>query len=116
MSEFENNNYQEPAQAPNPAPVVYGQPIPQEDTTPISTWGYVGYMILFSIPCVNLICALIFAFGGSKNANLRNFSRGQLIFWLISLILSIILSVVMIVAMGGIMEAAMSDPYSYMYY
>lgn len=122
MSEFENVNNQQATPAPAPAPVytqqapVYNQPISQEDTTPISTWGYVGYMLLFSIPCIGLICLLVFAFGGSKNVNLRNFSRGQLILWLISLVLMIIMVVAMVAIMGSAATAMMNDPYSYMYY
>lgn len=111
MSDFENNNnYQEPAQAPAPAPApVYVQQPSMEDTTPISAWGYVGYMLLFSIPCVGLICLIIFACGGSKNVNLRNFARGQLILWVIGIILCII----MVAIMGSAMASLMSNPYMY---
>lgn len=121
MSEFENMNNQQQNEASAPTPVyvqqapVYNQPVSQEDTTPISTWGYVGYMILFCIPCVGLICLLVFAFGGSKNVNLRNFSRAQLIIYLISIVLAIVMVIIMMVVMGSAISA-MGDPYSYMYY
>ena len=42
---------------------------------PISAWGYVGYQLLFSIPCVGFIFLLIYAFGGTSNINLKNFAR-----------------------------------------
>ena len=41
---------------------------------PISSWGYVGYTILFSFPVVGLIFLIVFAFSG-KNINRRNFAR-----------------------------------------
>lgn len=42
---------------------------------PISMWGYFGYELLFSIPCIGLILLLVFSFGGTKNKNLQNFAR-----------------------------------------
>ncbi len=117
MSDFENNNYQEtPAPVSQYTPVQPANSNPELDTTPISMWGYLGYLIILAIPCVNLICAIIFAVGGSKNVNLRNFGRGQLLYFALSLILSI----VMMIAMGGLiasvmgeMTSIMSNPYMY---
>ena len=51
-----------------------------EEYRPISMWGYFGYQILFSIPCVGFIALLIFAFGGTKNVNLKNFARSYFCF------------------------------------
>lgn len=42
---------------------------------PISMWGYFGYEILFAIPCIGWILLLVFAFGGTRNINVRNFAR-----------------------------------------
>ena len=39
---------------------------------PISMWGYFGYEILFAIPCIGWILLLVFAFGGTRNINVRN--------------------------------------------
>lgn len=50
-----------------------------EEYRPISMWGYFGYQILFSIPCVGFITLLIFAFGGTENVNLKNFARSILV-------------------------------------
>ena len=41
---------------------------------PISMWGYFGYEILFSIPIIGFIVLLVYAFGGTRNINLRNFA------------------------------------------
>ena len=43
---------------------------------PISMWGYFGYTILFCIPILGLILALVWSFGAG-NVNLRNFARSQ---------------------------------------
>ena len=65
-----------------------------EEYRPISMWGYFGYQILFSIPCVGFIALLIFAFGGTKNVNLKNFARSYFCF-------TIILVVLFTIAFGG---------------
>ena len=41
---------------------------------PLSPWAYFGYNILFTLPIIGLICAIIFAFD-SNNINRRNFAR-----------------------------------------
>ena len=42
---------------------------------PIGMWGYFGYSLLFAIPFVGWIIALVFAFGVNPNINLKNFAR-----------------------------------------
>lgn len=42
---------------------------------PIGMWGYFGYSLLFAIPFVGWIIALVFAFGVNPNVNLKNFAR-----------------------------------------
>ncbi len=54
---------------------------------PITMWGYFGYEILFSIPLVGFILLLVFAFGGTKNVNLKNFARSYFCYTIIVLIL-----------------------------
>jgi hypothetical protein len=70
-----------------------------EEYKPISMWGYFGYEILFSIPCVGFILLLVFSFGGTKNLNLRNFARSYFCFMII---VAIILVIFMLVAGTGI--------------
>lgn len=67
-----------------------------EDYTPIGMWGYVGYLILFGIPCIGFIFALVFSFGSTKNVNLRNLSRGTLILNLFGFLLGLIYMVVLV--------------------
>ena len=42
---------------------------------PIGMRGYFGYSLLFAIPFVGWIIALVFAFGVNPNVNLKNFAR-----------------------------------------
>ena len=83
-------NYQPAYQPGNPADNI------PEEYRPISMWGYFGYELLFSIPCVGFILLLVFAFGGTSNVNVRNFARSYFCFILVMLILSIILAVILI--------------------
>ena len=62
-----------------------------EEYRPISMWGYFGYEILFSIPCIGLILLIVFAVGGTKNVNLRNFARSYFCFLIIVVVLFFIL-------------------------
>lgn len=59
---------------------------------PISMWEYFGYELLFSIPCIGFIILLVFAFGGTKNVNLKNFARSYFCFLIILLIFISLLS------------------------
>lgn len=72
-------------------PKIYIQKSVPDSYTPISMWGYLGYEILFSIPCVGIICLIIFALGGTSNVNVRNFARSYFCF---TIILFIILCII----------------------
>lgn len=81
---------QQPVQQP-----TYTQPAPQtpnipEEYKPISMWGYFGYELLFSIPCVGFIILLVFAFGGNKNINVRNFARSYFCYMIIIAIVAVL--------------------------
>lgn len=71
--------------------------IPKE-YKPISMWGYFGYQLLFSIPCVGLILLLVFSFGGTDNINLKNFARSYFCY----LILGIGIFLIVLFICGGI--------------
>ena len=64
-----------------------------EEYKPISMWGYFGYQILFAIPLVGLICLIIFACGGTRNINLRNFARSYFCTLILFIIIIVILSI-----------------------
>ena len=61
---------------------------------PISAWGYFGYNILFSIPIIGFIVLLVYAFGGTRNINLRNFARSYFCLFIIAMIIFIIFFVI----------------------
>lgn len=71
---------------------------------PVSAWGYVGYMLLFCIPLVNIILMLVFSFGGSTNVNLKNFSRAYLIIMVATIVITILLSVLLGAGMVALMN------------
>ncbi|MCR4847030.1 MAG: zinc-ribbon domain-containing protein [Eubacterium sp.] len=89
-------------QMPKPqfAPQPQGAPqqqIPRPMTPPVqgasptvSALGYFGYMLLFSLPIIGLIFAIIFAIS-HKNKNVKSFSRG----WLLMLVFVIVLNVIL---------------------
>ena len=66
----------------------YDSNIPSE-YRPISTWGYIGYSILFCIPIVGIILTIVWAIG-AKNFNLRNFARSRLIIIIISIAILVV--------------------------
>ena len=86
--------YTPPVQ-PTYTPPVYGAPAyapsyqAQPAGTLVSTIGYFGILLLFSLPLIGPVVCIIFACGGIKNLNLRNLARAMLIFMIIALVLSI---------------------------
>ncbi|MGI6736242.1 MAG: hypothetical protein ACOX41_02885 [Anaerovoracaceae bacterium] len=64
---------------------------------PISMWGYFGYQLLFAIPVVGLILAIVWSFS-SSNINRRNYARSQFC-WLI--IVGIILGILLATGVIG---------------
>ncbi len=59
---------------------------PEGRYKPLSTWAYFGYLVLFAVPLVGLIFAIIFACS-DKNRNRRNFARGFLVAFLLCAVL-----------------------------
>lgn len=67
---------------------------------PISAWGYFGYNLLFKIPIVGLVFMIVFALGGTKNKNLRNYARSQFIWLLLVIILAVIIAILYFLGAG----------------
>lgn len=61
---------------------------------PISTKSYVGIMFLLIIPVLNLLLLIIWACGGCRKKNKRNFARAALLWFVIGSILSILIILV----------------------
>lgn len=62
-----------------------------DEYKPIGMWGYFGYELLFSLPCIGFIFLLVFALGGTQNKNLKNFARSYFCFLILALIISFII-------------------------
>ena len=62
-----------------------------EKYRPISMWGYFGLEILFSIPVVGFIILIVYALGGTRNVNKKNFARSYFCFVIIFVIIIAIL-------------------------
>lgn len=77
---------QQPA-APQPTPVYVAQPVAVCQEEPISTGGYIGIMFLMMLPLINLILLIIWACGGCKKVNKRNFARAMLVWMVIASVL-----------------------------
>ena len=68
--------------------------------TVLSTWGFVGSLLLMSIPFVGFILMIVWASGGVYNLNRRNLARGYLVLMGIGIGIYLIL-VAILVALGG---------------
>ena len=77
-----------PAAAPAKEAPEEPQPLSKSDR-PVSTAAYFWLMLLFAIPGLGLILAIILAFAARKKS-LRNFARANLIWVLVALILCIV--------------------------
>ena len=66
-------------------------PGPGSPYEPITTKGYIGIALLMAIPVVGIILAIVWALGGCRKVNKRNFARAMLIMMIIALILSLVI-------------------------
>ena len=80
-----------------------GSQIPPE-YQPISMWGYFGYQLLFAIPCVGFIMAIVYALTAT-NVNLKNFARSYFCVMIIATILSFIIFTILGASVAAIMES-----------
>lgn len=84
-------------EAPNASQVQYipcqPQPADNAETKVISTGAFFGLMLLFSIPVVGFISALIMTFA-CRNKNLRHYALAALIWMLVAIVLTVILGAV----------------------
>ncbi|MCD4706448.1 MAG: hypothetical protein K8S62_01770 [Candidatus Sabulitectum sp.] len=71
-------------------------------TAPFSTGGFFLVQLALMVPFVNIILLLVFAFSGSMNVNLQNYSKAMLIWILVGIGITIIVGVLGAIAAGGI--------------
>ncbi len=66
----------------------------------LSSWGFVGSLLLLCLPLAGFIIAIVWASGGSFNQNRRNLARAYLL--IIGLVLALyIVILIAAVAVGG---------------
>ncbi len=63
---------------------------------------YVGVTILFCIPIIGWLICIVWACGGCKNRNKRNYARAVLILTIIGVIIAVILSIVISLLLGSV--------------
>ena len=83
------------AQPQQPQVVFFNESMLPDEYKPISMWGYFGYQILFYIPCIGPILLLVFALGGAKNKNLRNYARSFFCFYILVAVIALIVVLVL---------------------
>ena len=74
-----------------------------EEYKPISMWGYFGYELLFSIPCIGLIVLIVLAVS-AKNVNVKNFARSYFCFLII---LGILAGIAVATGAGALIASSM---------
>lgn len=81
-----------PSQPAYAYPQAHGEQPPASDSRYglISTWGFIGIMLLLCLPVIGFILMLVWACGGCKKLQKRNFCRAMLIVTAVSLVFSII--------------------------
>ncbi len=80
----------------------------------LSPWAYVGYGILFTLPVIGWVFALVYWLN-DDNLNRRNFARGYWCGVLVAVIVVVILSIVGMVMGVSIMDGFSSYQYNYRY-
>ncbi len=92
-----------PSSRPSPANRYTSQSLPS-NYAPLSPWAYFGLQILFSIPLVGFILAIIFSLDDT-NINRRNFARS---YWC-GLIVAVILIVIFAIIGGSAFSAIINN-------
>jgi len=70
------------------------------DTTVMSTKDWLLTLLIFMLPCVNIIMLFVWAFSGSGNHNRRNYSRATLI--LVAIITGLYIMAVLFFGFGAV--------------
>jgi len=80
--------------------------VPGEDSPyqPISVWGYVGIILLMCVPCVGFIFLIVWACGGCRKVNKKNFARAALIVAAIGTLLSVGFGLIFGAVIGTVIE------------
>lgn len=93
---------------PPPAPTNTdaAAPVKGSKFDPMTTGGYIGSMLLMSIPVLGWLIAIIWACGGCRKINKRNLARAMIIMLIIGLLAGIIIYFVGRTLLGNILESS----------
>lgn len=82
------NEYRDITHSPAYASANYDAPPPKISRyAPLGVWGFLGNMILLSIPVIGAVVCIIWALGGAYNRNRVNMARAYLLVFVISVLL-----------------------------
>lgn len=68
------------------------QPPKGSKFAPISTWGYIGIILLFNIPVIGWIFCLVWACGGCTKVNKSNLARAYILIFLMAVLILAVIS------------------------
>lgn len=90
------------ASALRTVPTVYTTEVMPPKGSPyavISSWSFVGTLLLMSLPIAGFILTIVWASGGAHNHNRRNLARSQLLLMMLSVAVFVLM--VVLLAMTG---------------
>jgi len=67
----------------------------------LSSWGFVGSLLLMAIPIAGFIITIVWASGGAVNLNRRNLARGYLLLLAIVLAFYVVIVIALIAITGS---------------
>ena len=62
---------------------------------PVSAWGFVGIILLFSIPVIGWIFCLVWACGGCTKVNKTNLARAYILIFVLALLITVLSGVLL---------------------
>ncbi len=93
-------------------PDTYEEPPQGSPCAVISSWSYVGTILLMGLPIAGLILTIVWACGGAHNINRRNLARANLLIMMLVAILYIVIAIC--VAAAGYSLFSLIDNLTYM--
>ena len=83
-----------------PSPRMNEDPMGSSPYAVLSSWGFVGSLLLMALPIVGFIITIVWASGGVVNLNRRNLARGYLLMMAFGIVIYILVAIA-VVAGGG---------------
>ncbi len=80
-----------PQQPPAQPRAITAEAVKGTKYEPISTWGFIGILLLLCIPVVGLILAIVWACGGCRKQSKKSLARALLIIMAITLVIGLLL-------------------------